>query len=106
MIAIEDMKAERIGHGYRLLRDPENYHRYAIEQRIHFEGCPYSSVMTGSVPLNWTVHPIAQWVKDGVSFSINTDDPTCFDNTILTDMRIVYDEIGIPIEAVWKTVRF
>jgi len=102
LIAIKDMKAERIGHGYRLLRDPENYNRYAIEKQIHFEGCPYSSVMTGSVPLNWAAHPISQWVKDGVNFSINTDDPTCFDNTILTDIHIAYNEIKIPLEAVWK----
>ncbi|KAE9550366.1 hypothetical protein FO519_006426 [Halicephalobus sp. NKZ332] len=103
VLAIEEMKAERIGHGYRLLRDPESYHRYAIEKKIHFEGCPYSSVMTGAVSLDWTTHPIIQWVKDGVSFSINTDDPTCFDNTILTDMCIVHDEIRIPMEVVWKT---
>uniref|UniRef100_A0AC34RI43 Adenosine deaminase n=1 Tax=Panagrolaimus sp. JU765 TaxID=591449 RepID=A0AC34RI43_9BILA len=101
--AIEEMKAERIGHGYRLTNDEAAYQKYALEKRIHFEACPYSSIMTGAVPLNWPEHPIKRWAKDGVSFSINTDDPTCFDNTILTDMRIARDEIGLNALELWKT---
>lgn len=52
------MKAERIGHGYRLMRNDTAYQKIAVEQRIHFEVCPYSSLMTGSVPVNWTQHPL------------------------------------------------
>lgn len=99
------MKAERIGHGYHLTKDEAAYQKYAIEKKIHFEACPYSSIMTGAVPLNWPDHPIKRWAKDGVSFSINTDDPTCFDNTILTDMRLARDEIGLNSLELWKTVR-
>jgi adenosine deaminase len=52
------MKAERIGHGYRMMHDEKAYREYAINRRIHIEACPKSSVITGSVPLDWEQHPI------------------------------------------------
>ncbi|VDM44681.1 unnamed protein product [Toxocara canis] len=102
--AIEDMKAERIGHGYRLLRDESAYQKYAVQQRVHLETCPYSSVMTGSVPLDWPHHPIARFAADDVNFSINTDDPTCFENTIMTEYQLAYKQIGLSKLQLWKCV--
>uniref|UniRef100_A0A914R3J5 adenosine deaminase n=1 Tax=Parascaris equorum TaxID=6256 RepID=A0A914R3J5_PAREQ len=55
------MKAERIGHGYRLLLDESAYQKYAVQERVHLETCPYSSVITGSVPVDWPHHPIARY---------------------------------------------
>lgn len=104
VLAVTDMCAERIGHGYRLTNDETSYKKYALEERIHFEACPYSSVLTGAVPHDWKAHPIARWAKDNVNFSINTDDPTCFDNTVLTDMRIAEHDIGLSIHQLWKCV--
>uniref|UniRef100_A0A158P9E7 adenosine deaminase n=1 Tax=Angiostrongylus cantonensis TaxID=6313 RepID=A0A158P9E7_ANGCA len=96
--AITDMHAERIGHGYHVMRDPEIYKKYFIEdKRIHLEACPYSSAMTGSVSLNWKNHPIAAWVRDKVNFSISRDDPTCFDNTMLSELQLAKDEIADPV---------
>jgi adenosine deaminase len=54
------MHAERIGHGYRMMRDENVYEKYGKTERIHFEACPYSSIMTGSVGLVWAEHPIAR----------------------------------------------
>ena len=34
--AVQKLKAERIGHGYHLLEDPELYH-LLLQQQIHFE---------------------------------------------------------------------
>uniref|UniRef100_A0A7E4ZR77 Adenosine deaminase n=1 Tax=Panagrellus redivivus TaxID=6233 RepID=A0A7E4ZR77_PANRE len=101
VLALTEMKAERIGHGYRLTNDEAAYQKYAVEQRVHFEACPYSSLMTGAVPLNWQEHPLIRWAKDNVNFSINTDDPTCFDNTVTSDLRIAQHEIGLSIHQLW-----
>ncbi|KAK0398861.1 hypothetical protein QR680_002784 [Steinernema hermaphroditum] len=101
-IAIERMKAQRIGHGYRLILDEDAYKKHAIEEQTHLEGCPYSSVMTGSVELDWPKHPIGRWVKDGVNFSLSTDDPTCFDNSMLSELELAKNEIGLSIHDIWK----
>lgn len=76
MKAIDVLKAERIGHGYRVLEN-EEFYKYCLEKNIHFECCPTSSLLTGSVNLNSVpVHPIVRFAKDQASFSVNTDDPT------------------------------
>lgn len=77
-IAVEQMHAERIGHGYRVMQDPQLYTK-CRQSNIHFEACPSSSILTGSVDLSQAAllkHPIVQFVQDNASFSINTDDTT------------------------------
>lgn len=84
--ALDVLGAERIGHGYRVLED-ETIYRRCLQQRVHFECCPTSSLMTGSVRLDAKtkdVHPMIRFAKDGASYSINTDDPT-ITNTYLND---------------------
>ena len=60
-------------------------YNYCLEKGVHFECCPTSSILTGSVAMSAnTIHPIMRFAKDNASFSINTDDPT-ITNTKLTD---------------------
>jgi len=100
--AIEEMHAERIGHGYRILRDEKEYQHFAIEKRIHFEACPFSSVMTGSVSIDWPSHPIKRWATDDINFSISTDDPTCFGNSMMSDLLLARDKVGLSEHQLWK----
>ncbi|CAG9540066.1 unnamed protein product [Cercopithifilaria johnstoni] len=100
--AIEEMHAERIGHGYRLLRDEHAYKKYAIEKRIHFEACIQSSVMTGSVTSLWNQHPVKRFALDDINFSLSTDDPTCFDNSLLSEYQLAYQEVGLTKKQLWK----
>ena len=59
--ALTEMHAERIGHGYRVMMDPELYRERFLDRRdTHLEACPYSSVMTGAVKFDWPHHPIVQ----------------------------------------------
>ena len=54
------MFAERIGHGYRVMNDSKAYER-CLKERIHFEACPTSSILTGSVSIQDAMlhrHPI------------------------------------------------
>ncbi|PIC33860.1 hypothetical protein B9Z55_013691 [Caenorhabditis nigoni] len=103
MKAIKEMYAERIGHGYRIMRDEQLYiENFVNSKAVHLEGCPYSSVMTGAVPLDWKNHPIARWAKDDVNFSISRDDPTCFDNTMLSELTLARKQVGLTIHQLWK----
>jgi len=72
--AIELYSAERIGHGYHVLED-EAVYQTVLDKGIHLENCPWSSYLTGSVPLATPKHPVVQFAEDGANFSINTDDP-------------------------------
>ncbi|XP_067005028.1 adenosine deaminase isoform X2 [Anabrus simplex] len=55
--AVENYHAERIGHGYHVLESREIYSSI-LEKQIHLETCPYSSLLTGAVPLSTVKHPI------------------------------------------------
>ncbi|KAF2365215.1 Adenosine/AMP deaminase domain [Trinorchestia longiramus] len=80
LAAVDDLKAERIGHGYRVVEDEAVYKQ--CREKVHFEVCPSSSYLTGaiqSLDLTSKRHPVLRFAEDEVSFSINTDDPllTC-----------------------------
>ena len=57
--SLNNLYAERIGHGYNVLDDMTIYDR-VIKEQVHLECCPYSSLLTGSVPLNFDKHPIVR----------------------------------------------
>jgi len=91
-IAVEDMFAQRIGHGYRVMQDPELYRKCRDEYQIHFETCPTSSILTGSVELSNVAlikHPIVQFAIDNVNFSINTDDTTVTDSELENEYQLL-----------------
>ena len=97
------LKAERIGHGYRVLEDESIYQR-CLEQNIHFECCPNSSLLTGAVSLDGgKSHPILRFAKDQASFSVNTDDPT-ITNTKLSDEYKLLLSWGLTVQQLQMTV--
>lgn len=59
------MKVNRIGHGYRIMQDESIYKKYALPSSphatVHFEACPYSSVMTSAVTPDWKLHPLLRF---------------------------------------------
>lgn len=57
--AIELYGAERIGHGYRVLEDEKIYNE-TVKAGIHLECCPWSSFLTGAVPMGVKKHPIVR----------------------------------------------
>ena len=48
--------AERIGHGYHAV-DDEKVYAESKRRNIHFEVCPISSYLTGSVDTDLSRHP-------------------------------------------------
>jgi len=74
--AIDELGAQRIGHGIHSIKDPELVKRL-VRDRIHLEVCPTSNVNTRSVA-SWGEHPLRRLFDAGVRVSINTDDPGIF----------------------------
>lgn len=79
--AVEQLYAERIGHGYHVLHDV-NIYQMVRDRKIHFEACPWSSILTGSVNADSGPHPVVIFAQDGVDYSISTDDPTVTNTTL------------------------
>jgi len=71
--ALSKLFAQRIGHGYRVLEDEELYAK-CLKDRVHFETCPTSSILTGAQPLSFFYHAVCRFCDDQANFSINTDD--------------------------------
>ncbi|XP_049521680.1 adenosine deaminase-like isoform X2 [Dermacentor silvarum] len=73
--AIEELRTERIGHGYAAMRDGGAPLQLALDRGIHFEVCPNSSYLTGAVSPGER-HPMLCLRDHCASYSLNTDDPT------------------------------
>lgn len=62
--------------------------------------------MTAAVTPDWPEHPVKRWAKDGANYSISTDDPTCFDNTLTTELALASEKIGLTNLEIWQAVGF
>lgn len=101
MKAVDIYHARRLGHGYHLLDDPAAYKRLK-ELGIHLECCPTSSMLTKAVSgqEGWVKHPICTFLKDGMSVSLNTDDPMVFDIDLRGEMDIAVAKMGLSLDNI------
>ncbi|XP_008286171.1 adenosine deaminase isoform X2 [Stegastes partitus] len=95
--AVEVLKAERVGHGYRTLEDQELYKKL-LAQNMHFEVCPISSKLTGACDPDFTKHPVITFRKDKANYSLNTDDPLIFNSSLHLDYTTTYRYMGFTEE--------
>jgi len=79
--------AERIGHGIRILDDPDLVAEVR-ERRIPLEVCPSSNVALGFAP-SLTEHPIGRLVEAGLLVTVNTDIPAIVDTTLAAEYAAV-----------------
>jgi adenosine deaminase len=91
--AIELLKADRIGHGVRVIEDPEVV-AVAREMGTTFEVCPTSNYQSGVIT-NLTRHPIQKMIDSGLNVTINTDDPGISQITLSDEYWLLYERIGL-----------
>jgi adenosine deaminase len=75
-VAIEQLGAQRIGHGTTLL-DDRAVLDLVIDRQVTIEACPTSNLHTGVIA-SLDQHPIAQWATLGVKVCV------CTDNTLFS----------------------
>ncbi len=100
--AIEEMSAERIGHGVRVLEDPDVV-RLAREYGTTFEVCVTSNYQSGVVAA-LTQHPLPRMLAAGLRVTINTDDPSISRITLSDEFRIARESLGMSEEALQHMV--
>ncbi|MFZ4813914.1 MAG: adenosine deaminase [Phototrophicaceae bacterium] len=84
VVALNDLRAERIGHGIRAIED----HRVVAllaERQITLEVCPTSNKHSGVVH-ELEQHPLVDLFHAGVRTTINTDDPLISNINLTTEL--------------------
>lgn len=91
--AINDLGAERIGHGFRSIEDPALV-TYLAEQGIGLECCPTSNLHISALA-DYASHPIKRLADLGVPFCLNTDDPGISNIDIAHEYTIAAPATGL-----------
>lgn len=84
--ALNELRAERIGHGTSATQDPKLLAHLA-EHRIPLEVCPTSNIATRAVT-DLDQHPIQEMVAAGVLVTINSDDPPMFGSDLNNEYAV------------------
>ena len=92
--AIEELSAERIGHGVRVLED-ESITALAKERGTAFEVCITSNYQSGVVE-SLEAHPVMKMFESGINVTINTDDPSISRITLSNEYYNVCAELNMP----------
>lgn len=91
--AIAILGAERIGHGFRAIEDPEALDMLK-ERDITLEICPTSNFRTGVLAQN-KVHPLVELDRVGIPLTIDSDDPAIFETDISNEYTYAASVAGI-----------
>ncbi len=92
--AIEEMGAERIGHGVRVLEDGDIV-SMVCERRTAFEVCMTSNYQSGVVN-SLVSHPLMKMLEAGVNVTINTDDPSISRITLSHEYYTACEDLRMP----------
>lgn len=82
--ALDDLGADRIGHGIAAAADEPLMARLAADGTV-VEVCPSSNVSLGLVS-SLDDHPLARLAAHGVAVTINSDDPPFFSTTLTQEL--------------------
>ena len=96
LIAIDELGADRIGHGVQAIKDPNVVKRLA-QNGTPLELCPWSNVLTQAVP-DVPSHPFKALMDAGVKTTLNTDDPGVMDLTLMDECRRATSEMGLSLD--------
>ena len=102
--AIDDLGAERIGHGIAALQDPKLITEL-LKRQVTLEVCPTSNWITQCVP-TLEKHPLKELLRLGVRATINTDDPGIFAVTLPGEVEISQKRMGLTAEDVKMCFEF
>ena len=93
--AIFYLGADRIGHGVRVLEDPE-VTMLARERETPFEVCVTSNYQSGVVS-SLVVHPLPRMLALGLNVTINTDDPSVSQITLGNEYQLINEDLGMSL---------
>ncbi|MFH1143785.1 MAG: adenosine deaminase [Candidatus Eisenbacteria bacterium] len=90
--ALRSLRVDRLGHATRAIEDPALVD-FLAQERIPLELCVISNLRTGVIP-SPELHPARTYFERGIPLSINTDDPTLFNNSLAEEYSLLRDRLG------------
>lgn len=100
--AIEEVNADRIGHGVRVIESSRAV-GVARERNIPFEVCVTSNYQSGVVP-SLDEHPLKRMMAAGLNVTINTDDPSVSGINLTHEYKLVCGTLGLPLTTLRERV--
>ena len=92
--SIDLLGVERIGHGIAVMRDPA-LAEFLAARRVPLEICPTSNLCTGALAkqtgksdASLRDHPLANFMKQGLTVTLSTDDPAMFHTDLLSEYSV------------------
>ena len=101
--AINDLQADRIGHGVRAIEDP-NLLLELKERQIPLEINPTSNICLG-VYQHIAEHPLPHLDRMGLKITVNSDDPPLFNTSLCQEYQLLIDEFGYSERDVLRVAR-
>ncbi len=90
--ALDQLHAERIGHGVRSIEDPRLVE--ALRERcIPLEVCPTSNVRLRVYP-DYAHHPLRKLWEAGLVLTVNSDDPPMFNTELNYEYQALVEQFG------------
>ena len=100
---IDELGAERIGHGIRVIESPEAL-ELACKRATTFEVCMTSNYQSGAIS-DLKNHPLLEMLNQGLNVTINTDDPSISQITLSDEYRLACETLGLSLETLRSRVR-
>jgi len=98
--AVKTLGVERIGHGITAADDPTLL-KEIRNRGIAIETCPLSNLRTGAIK-SIKDHPIRSFIKQGISVSVNSDDPPMFNTDINNEYLQLHNELGFSVDELMR----
>jgi len=101
--ALQIMGVERIGHGISAREDAELV-RYLAEKRIPVEICLTSNIFTQKYVARAEDHPVRAFFDQGVLVTINTDDPTFFNASLIDEFWTLHTKLKFTMPEIKELI--
>jgi len=96
LVALDELGADRIGHGVQAIHDAEVVARLAKDS-VPLELCPWSNVLTRAVP-DLKSHPFKRLMDAGVRTTVNTDDHGVMDISLIQECEHLIQHLNLDLE--------
>jgi len=96
MDAVENLGAQRIGHGLQIVHNPAAV-EFVRTRKIPLELCPTSNWLTNSVS-DLANHPFRKLMEEGVLVTVNSDDPGIFGIDLCNEYLVLNRDHGLSLK--------
>jgi len=91
--AVVLLEAERIGHGIAAAQCKQTL-QLLIDKQIPIEIAPTSNLITGAFVKDYENHPVKKYSTHGAFVTLNTDDPTLFNTSLIREYWKLYSKLN------------